>query len=72
MCYSNSEDKMENTKKQIHHCVSKAWLICFLSAKFCRSQKVSFPAHAKYFHGLSLLCMFAFTFRLREQANSAK
>ena len=41
----------------------KLGLICFPSAKFCRSQKVSFPAHAKYFHGLSLLCMFAFTFQ---------
>ena len=59
-------------KKTLATVFQKLGLICFPSAKFCRSQKVSFPAHAKYFHGLSLLCMFAFTFRLREQANSAK
>ena len=31
------------------------------------TKKSFFRPYAKYFHGLSLLCMFAFTFRIREQ-----
>ena len=30
-------------------------------------KKSFFRPYANYFHGLSLLCMFAFTFRIREQ-----
>ena len=36
-------------------------------AQLLQQKKSFFRPYANYFHGLSLLCMFAFTFRIREQ-----
>ena len=38
-----------------------------LKLNYYNKKKSFFRPYANYFHGLSLLCMFAFTFRIREQ-----